>query len=60
MREAVLYERAHARLPDLIPSELLEVLEALASGGHLHVTVERDLPAHDPEPFEPRFWRVVR
>ena len=60
VREAVLYERAHARLPDLTPSELLEVLEALAVRGNVNVTVERDLPAHDPEPFEPRFWRVIR
>jgi hypothetical protein len=35
------------------------VLEALAARGRLHVAVERDLPARDPEPFEPRFWRTA-
>ena len=59
VREAVLYERAHARVPDLVPEELIGVLEALAARGRLHVAVERDLPARDPEPFEPRFWRVT-
>ena len=60
VREAVLYERARERMPDLTPSELLAVLEALGTRGNVHMTVERDLPAHDPEPFEPRFWRVIR
>jgi hypothetical protein len=58
VREAVLYERVRVDVPDLAPEELLGVLEALATRGHLHVTVEHDWPARDPEPFEPRFWRV--
>ncbi|MGE3234244.1 MAG: hypothetical protein AB7O78_11005 [Thermoleophilia bacterium] len=59
VREAVLYERARAEVPDLTPDELLGVLEALAARGRVHVIVERDLPARDPEPFEARFWRVT-
>jgi hypothetical protein len=59
VREAVLYERAHGEVPDLVPEELIGVLEALAARGRVHVTVERDWPARDPEPFEPRFWRVT-
>ena len=59
VREAVLYERARGRIADLGPEELIGVLEALATRGRLHVAVEHDLPAHDPEPFEPRFWRVT-
>jgi hypothetical protein len=59
VREAVLYERARAEVPDLRPEELIDVLEALAVRGRVHVAVERDLPSRDPEPFEARFWRVT-
>lgn len=59
VREAVLYERVRGDVPDLAPEELLGVLEGLAARGRLHVAVEHDVPARDPEPFEPRFWRVV-
>ena len=59
VREAVLYERVRAKVPDLVPEELIGVLEALAARGRLHVAVERDLPTRDPEPFEPRFWRIT-
>jgi hypothetical protein len=58
VREVVLYERVRTEVPDLVPDELIGVLEGLAARRRLHVTVERDLPARDPEPFEPRFWRV--
>ena len=59
VREVVVYERARGEVPDLVPEELIGVLEALAARGRVHVNVEHDLPAHDPEPFEPRFWRVT-
>jgi hypothetical protein len=59
VREAVLYERARAEIADLAPEELIGALEGLAARGRVHVTVEHDLPAHDSEPFAPRFWRVV-
>lgn len=59
VREAVLFERVRGDVPDLAPEELLGALEGLAARGRLHVTVEHDWPARDPEPFEPRFWRVV-
>jgi hypothetical protein len=59
VREVVLYERVRGDVPDLAPEELIGVLEALAARGRVHVTVEHDWPARDPEPFEPRFWRVT-
>ena len=59
VREAVLYERLREEGVDLTPERLLAVLGRLATEGHLHVAVEHGLPARDPEPFEPRFWRVV-
>jgi hypothetical protein len=59
VREAVLYERVRAHGSDAGPELLLAVLERLATLGHLHVAVEHELPARDPEPFQPRFWRVL-
>jgi hypothetical protein len=59
VREVVLYERAKAEIDDLVPEELIGVLEALAARGRVHVAVERDQLTRDPEPFEPRFWRVT-
>jgi hypothetical protein len=59
VREAVLYERVRADGSPASPQLFLAALERLATLGHLHVSVEHELPAHDPEPFQPRFWRVV-
>ena len=60
VREAVLYERVSTRLghaPD--PGRFLDTLEGMVTEGHLHVAVERDLPARDPAPFAPRYFRVI-
>lgn len=59
LRESVLYERVNSR--EAVDAELfLAALEKLATMGHVRVTVEHDRPLqHDPEPFQPRFWRVV-
>jgi hypothetical protein len=59
VREAVLYERVRARVPGLDADLMLAVLERLATEDHVHLAVEHDLPAHDPPPFQPRFWRVT-
>jgi hypothetical protein len=59
LREAVLHERVNAREPVGAPL-FLAALERLATLGHVRVSVEHDRPLrHDPEPFEPRYWRVV-
>lgn len=60
VREAVLYERVLSRGADAEPADFIASLERLATRGHVRVNVEHDLPAHDPEPFAPRFWSVVR
>ncbi len=61
VREAVLHERVVARGAELAPEETVALLERLAAEGHLRVSVAHDdRPVHDPEPFEPRLWRVVR
>nr|WP_217924192.1 aspartate--tRNA ligase [Miltoncostaea oceani] len=61
VREAVLHERVLARGAEIGPAELIALLERLAAEGHLRVSIDdRDRPASDPEPFEPRLWRVVR
>ncbi|WP_217915137.1 hypothetical protein [Miltoncostaea marina] len=59
VREAALYERARSRHDGLSAALYLAALERLATLGHLHVAVEHDFRANDPEPFGPRFWRVV-
>ena len=59
VREAALYERARSRHDGLTAALFLAALERLATLGHLHVSVEHGFRANDPEPFEPRFWRVV-
>lgn len=61
VREAVLYERVLSRGAEVEAEEFLGLLERLSMEGHLRVSVAHDdRPAHDPEPFEPRMWRVVR
>lgn len=59
VREAALYERVRSAGLDATPERFLAATSRLETLGHLHLTVEHDRPAHDPEPFEPRYLRVV-
>lgn len=56
VREAVLYERARDRGAEIGAEAFLDVLERLATLGHVRIAVEHDLPARDPAPFGPRFY----
>lgn len=60
VREAFLFERVRSRGEDAGPELFLSALERLAELGHVHVAFDHDTPSHDPEPFQPRLWRVVR
>ena len=60
VREAVLFERIRGGGIDVAPEPFLAEVARLETLGHLHLTVDHDTPAHDPEPFEPRYLRVVR
>ena len=60
LREAVLFERVRERGADLAPEDFQALAEDLVARGEVRVTVEHDLPAHDPAPFEPRFYRPRR
>ena len=60
VRESALYERVSARGVDIDPEAFVGILERLGAEGHLRVSFERDSTTRDPEPFEPRFWTVVR
>jgi hypothetical protein len=60
VREAVLYERVRSQELGASPEHFLAAVARLETLGHLHLTVDHDTPAHDPEPFEPRYLRVVR
>jgi hypothetical protein len=59
VREAVLYERLRGLGVDIDPEDYLDLAERLAVLGHVHIAVERDLPARDPAPFQPRFYYPV-
>jgi hypothetical protein len=61
VRESVLYERVVRDAPSApSPDEFLARLEHLMVEGHVGVTVEHDMPGHDPEPFGPRYYRLLR
>lgn len=60
VREAVLYERVRARGIDVLPERFVAVAERLSILGHLRLVTEHDLPSHDPEPFEPRYYHLLR
>lgn len=60
VREAVLFERVRGGGIDVDPEPFLAEVARLETLGHLHLTVDHDTPARDPEPFEPRYLRVVR
>jgi aspartyl-tRNA synthetase len=60
VREAVLYERVLTRGADADAEGFVAVLERLSTAGRLRVSVDHDGATADPDPFEPRLWRVVR
>ncbi len=60
VREAVLAERVGARLGQPAdPERFLSVLERLVTQGHLSVSVEHDLRAQDPPPYQPRYYHLI-
>ena len=59
VREAALFERVRARGADATPERFIDAMEHLGSEGHVHVAFDHDTPARDPQPFQPRLWRVV-
>ena len=60
VREAVLFERVRGGGIEVAPEPFLAEVARLETLGHVHLTVDHDTPARDPEPFEPRYLRVVR
>jgi hypothetical protein len=59
VREAFLYERVRADGIDVSGDAFIAVLVRLEVEGHLHVDPVHDDRPSDPEPFEPRYWRVT-
>ena len=59
VRESVLYERVLTRGVDVRPEAFVQSVERLAALGHVHVSFDRDGSAHDPAPFQPRYFRPV-
>ena len=60
VREAALYERVIAAGLDATPEHFLAATARLETLGYLQLSFDHETPAHDPEPFEPRYLRVVR
>lgn len=60
VREAVLFERIRGGGIEVAPEPFLAEVARLETLGHVHLTIDHDTPARDPEPFEPRYLRIVR
>ena len=58
VREAFLFERVRGDGVDIAADGFIAVLLRLEVEGHLHMDPVHD-QVRDPEPFEPRFWRIV-
>jgi hypothetical protein len=56
LRESVLYERVVHRGAALTPDEFVALASEMATRGLVRLSVEHDLPAHDLDPFGPRFY----
>jgi hypothetical protein len=60
IREYALFDRVQADVgPELSPHTFLDVMERLMTHGHVHMSIEHDALATDPEPFSPRYYRVT-
>lgn len=60
VREAWLYERVRDGGLDVSPEAFLDAAARLEALGNLHLTVDHENPTGDPEPFQPRYLRVIR
>jgi hypothetical protein len=60
VREASLYERVRGGGLDVTPDAFLAATARLEALGNLHLTVDHEKPKGDPEPFQPRYLRVIR
>lgn len=58
VREAFLYERVKGDGIDVAPDDFVAVLVRLEVEGHVHMDPVHD-EVRDPEPFAPRFWRII-
>ena len=58
VREAFLYERVSADGIAVAPDDFVAVLVRLEVEGHVHMDPVHD-EVRDPEPFAPRFWRII-
>ena len=59
VREAFLFERVRADGVDVDGEAFTAVLMRMEVEGHVHVDPARD-EVRDPQPFQPRFWRVIQ
>ena len=58
VREAFLYERVSADGVNVSAGDFIAILLRMETEGRVHMDPVHD-ELRDPEPFEPRFWRIV-
>ncbi len=58
VREAYLYERVGGESVGS-PEHFVDALLRLKVEGHIHLDPAGDDSLDDPDPFQPRYWRIV-
>jgi hypothetical protein len=60
LREFALYDRVAADAAgDVTPDAFVNTMERLMTAGRVHVIADRDSSLSDPDPFQPRYYRLV-
>jgi hypothetical protein len=60
VREFALYDRVAADTAgDVTPDAFVDAMERLMTAGRVHVIADRDSSRNDPDPFQPRYYRLV-
>lgn len=59
VREMFLYERVRADVVDVSPDDFVAVLLRMEVQGRVYMDPAHDDAPRDPEPFQPRFWRII-
>jgi hypothetical protein len=60
VREFALYDRVAADADGSVsPHAFVDAMERLMTAGRVHVIADRDSFRPDPDPFQPRYYRLV-
>ena len=60
IREFALYDRVAADVGDHVsPEAFVDAMEHLMTDGRVHVIIDHESTRPDPEPFSPRYYRLL-